>query len=56
MSKMLYKSYAPDIVAVFNDDFKVYPKQETDKILNSIKQDVAVSNRLPVCKNPEQLW
>lgn len=39
MSKMLYKSYTPDILAVFNDDFEVYSKEETEEIINSIKQD-----------------
>ena len=40
MAKMLYKSYSPEILAVFNDDFEVYSKEETEEIINRIKQDV----------------
>ena len=40
MPKMLYKSYSPEILAVFNDDFEVYSEEETKEIINSIKQDI----------------
>ena len=40
MPKMLYKSYSPEILSVFNDDFEVYSKEETEEIINRIKQDV----------------
>lgn len=40
MPKMLYKSYSPEILAVFNDDFEVYSEKETEEIINNIKKDV----------------
>lgn len=40
MSKMLYKSYTPEILAVFNDDLEVYSEEETEEIINNIKKDV----------------
>lgn len=56
MSKMLYKSYTPDILAVFNDDFEVYSKEETEEIINSIKQDaIYVSDVSQFLITPELL-
>lgn len=40
MPKKLYKSYSPEILAVFNDDFEVYSEEETQGIINDVKQDV----------------
>lgn len=40
MPKMLYKSYSPEILAVFNDDFEVYSEEETEEIIDNIKQDI----------------
>ena len=40
MAKMLYKSYSPEILAIFNDDYEVYSEEETEEIINDIKNDV----------------
>ena len=40
MPKMLYKSYSPEILSVFNDDFEVFSEEETEEIIGNIKQDV----------------